>query len=1392
MGADCFCYNRQDKFMFLRYGTLPWLYLILLCPGLLSIADPVLAFDQHSPPVSLTEHFSSGDIRLRHLGIQDGLSHTLINDILQDQRGFLWIATVEGLSRYDGVNFKHFPRGLDLGHELPGSIVAALLETPDGILWISGGEGFLSRFDPSTERFKHFFPPESTNNPPRFFTNAFDRDPQGRLWIGSNVGLFHFDPHSQSFQHYPLQDHLGVPSEDQKIYAMLRTSTGDCWVGGPQGLHLLQPAGHFQAVLPTITVEALAEAPGGLWVGTQQGLLYLDNPTAPNLSKRWWLRQQPVQSLVAADPAGQQVWVGTDEGFYLADSRTGQIIPASHNPQLQYLGGQSLTPLALDHQAGLWINAQGSGLLRLTPSTTVFQHHPLASPVSSQEQPIPVLSLGMNDNQLWIGSWGEGLYRQTSATQVEKFHNPGPHHPGQNIAQILQDPQGTLWVGSYDAGLSRWDTTEQRFVPAHLHPSWAYTPPIIQALTMDRQGQLWIGTRQQGLFRYLPAATELHHYEYQPQCPHSLSTNTIHSVYEDQRGTIWVGTGHGLHRYRPDSDDFQRFQHRPDEPHSLSDNVVKAILEDHRGKLWVTTNLGLNVLDRDSGQFQVYTTHHGLPHNRVNSILEDQLGFLWLGTANGLSRFNPTRERFTNFGPDGELAGRLFYYPAATRSANGELFFGGPGGLVSFQPAELLSGTSRVPSMPRLTDLHLYHEPVPIAADSPLTQALDFTQELHLDAQQRSFRIDFAVPEFHTPGQLRYHYQLEGFDDNWQPVPPGQRSAIYTTLPPGNYRFRVRAALGLGPWGPENAHLAITVQAPWWATGWFRLSLALGLMVLLSGGYRYRILHLRQEGERLSLEVARKTHDLRVQMLQGIVREETLRENQVELQRAREAAETANRAKDSFLANISHELRTPLNSIIGLNEALANTRLQEQQHAWLGTQQHAAEHLLSILNDLLDYAKIDAGGLQLEDTVFSPHTLLEDLRRMLDPLAAQRGLELIFEVTGEAPLPQALRGDPLRLRQILLNLLNNALKFTPQGQVTLELKVLNPSTIAPHVVHLEFAVRDTGPGIEEAVQQRLFQPFQQADSSVSRRHGGTGLGLAISRRLVALMGAEIHLQSTLGQGSCFSFTLELPRAETLPSDPVEDTLQGLANPHILVVEDFPANQLVAKLQLHALGARVTIAEDGASALEAVATEDFDAILLDLHLPDTDGFHVCQQLRAQGATLPIIALSADTHPRERHRCLAVGMNDHLGKPYRRDDLARMLQHWLPPAPAAPKPAPAANDCHRSISGAIHYLIEELGAEGALGLLQLASQQLPDLAAQLGVALRQGDSPTARAVVHQLRGSLSHYAGTHLSPLLTRVSDGEVGHELAKALEQEFGELHSQLTEAVADLTTNPSG
>jgi len=816
---------------------------------------------------------------------------------------------------------------------------------------------------------------------------------------------------------------------------------------------------------------------------------------------------------------------------------------------------------------------------------------------------------------------------------------------------------------------------------------------------------------------------------------------------------------------------------------------VHYLLEDRRGDLWVGTAVGLNrmVIGSDgTPRFQRYTVRDGMADDVVAAMQEDLDGFIWVSSSSGLHRLDPSSGAWRNYNAtDGTIEG-AYFDASALRVADGTLYFGGNNGITAFNPRALHDNLIAPRAV--ITGLQIFGQPWQDVRPGMLPGPIERLSGITLTPQDSVFSLEFSALHFAAPGRNRFAYRLVGFDQDWIGVDASKRFATYTNLDPGSYTFQVRAANKDGVWSDAAATLEVTVLPPYWKTWWFRTLCALVVIGCGYGAYRIRVDVLRRQKAMLEQQVSarterieqqnrlleRQTEELREQERQ--VRRRTnelalandaLQENEERLYQAKQRAEDATRQKSEFLANMSHEMRTPLAGVIGmLGFALRDTALRDCTREQILRGQANAQSLLAIINDLLDFSKIEAGKLTIENIDFALDESISHVGTLFEEQAGAHSVG--FAVRLDPDLPRFVVGDPTRLRQILVNLVGNAFKFTESGSVTVrvERRAEDQHDRAGRNM-IRFSVEDTGIGIAPDALPRLFQKFEQADATTTRRYGGTGLGLAICRQLVELMGGTIGVASTPGVGSTFSFVL--PLADGVQPHSVADQPRA---PHthrlrVLCAEDYPTNQIIVRMMLEELGHQVDVVENGLLAVMACARTRYDLILMDGRMPEMDGASATRLIRAGGPLeapvldqhLMIVALTANVSEEDRTRYLACGMDAFITKPI--DDsqlhyhltraIERQLQRGIElapmPEPAARAPSTAELDAMFDVPGdAVAPAAPPPPIRRASDLKdRLRGAFLADLPRrriELDKALATGDRDTAGRVLHGMKGSAGY--------------------------------------------------
>ncbi|MBB4130529.1 ATP-binding protein [Xanthomonas sp. 3075] len=1177
-----------------RFARLCVCLLIAVLPALACASVPITPV-----PVQLT--------------VADGLPSNTINDFAEDKQGYLWLASDDGLSRFDGRSYRIWR----MEEGLPNNGVWAICIDADDQVWVgfeNGGTGVMSA------RQRVFKRLESPEFPELKESTVWVIAALGReVWFGtSSNGLYRrrADGSLQRFQSVAGDPH-SLPSNT--VNALKVTPAGDLWIGTGAGLARWNGKDFERLPLPGSSQNTNGlrmESDGTLWVSDiDKGLFKLD-PSGHFVQQPWQdsTGTQRVLGMLLRDRSGRY-WLDTMSGLGISDGGQVSNVPI-YSPSAHGMVKPSWATAYEDREGGLWFSSLNGGLWHLPPNWNTFSvlsYH--ADDPQSMSNPFVRVATPSVSGGVWLSGTRGALERLDPATGRLERHGRviyGLRWPD----AILESPQGIVWIG-FKAGLVRYDprTRQIRRLPISDDPTSAAYSDSPGHFVADERGHMWVSLMRGGLQirdedgRLLRSIAP---------GQHGLGTSSIRDLRTGPDGEVWLANSTGLWRWEPQTDRFVPVPGAPAQTVHVfrfgeAGIVWIGLVGQMRRYLWDGHRLKhLDTVD-DTQEF---------PMVEPNGLVIDAGGVAWVSSARGLIRIDPGSKLVRVYGVHDGLPNQQFQPDTLVQANTGQIVGGTPDGVVLFDPGAMRPSLHRPVLLIERVGLRRGEKGLDVTGIEPL-QMLDGDRDLHIVAR---------MPTFTSPESTSYRFRLSGYDPDWIDVgPSGER--LFSRLPSGPYTLEVQGRTADGIWSASQT-LRFQVLPPWWLSPWgLTLLCLLALCSIAAAVLLYR----------------RRLHRLNAWQLAV---------------HKQELAEQASLAKTRFLATLGHEVRTPMTGVLGMSELLLKTTLDNKQRSYTESIRRAGAHLLRLVNDALDLARIESGRLELDLEPFSVRQLVAEVEGLTAPLAQERGLRFSLEIGLLGDITAS--GDVTRIRQILLNLLSNAIKFTERGVVGLKLTTLGSYQ------GLRFEVADTGPGINADQKARLFQRFEQGDGAkTTSRYGGSGLGLAICQELAMAMGGHIEVISRLGAGTRFVVDLPLrwvTSNATLGGE-VTRASAAIAPQRILLVEDDATIAEVIVGLLRSQGHSVVHAPHGLAALTEAADNAFDLALLDLDLPGLDGFALARQLRVFGYDMPLIAVTARSDEAVEPTAQEAGFDSFLRKPLTGDMLADTIAEALRRRPHA---------------------------------------------------------------------------------------------------------------------------
>ena len=1252
--------------------------------------------------LNATTIFYSQSITFNHLTVENGLSNNDVNTVIQDKTGFIWLGTEDGLNRYDGYKFKIFRHDPSDSNSLSGNSIWSLIEDHLGNIWIGTKGGILNKFNPRTEKFTKW-EIKSNLTKENSVKNIYE-DSKGNIWVGSyKDGLYRLNISTNKLDHWRSDPNDEKTLSHNYVQAISEDNSGNILIGTYIGFNVFNPNsenqefkryfqnGNTNNCLSNNLIWALSKStidPNITWIGTYNNLTKYNSekslfeiikiPNPDNL-----LYGTGSGSVVEEVVEGENIiWTDSYSGLLKMNLNTGETTRFRNDENnTNSLVSDQINKIFKDRSGVIWI-ATENGISYITQKSTSFNsigfsNSQLNLSTFFSKKNITAIELS-NDNLIWIGT-NDGLYsvENIKSVPIIKRH---PKFNGSHIWSIASVGVNEIWVGTFGKGLKQFNYRSNIITDRNLDNPRIRTESVYynKALLADSKKNIWVGYWGVGLARINLQTGIYEVWLNDPKDSRSLSYNDVWVIKEDKYGRIWIGTtGGGLNLFEDRNGGvFHHLLEEGNSSNSLTSNDIYSICESKNRKyvidsnqtvLWIGTSNGLNQLviknqnnDQNIYHFDVeinsFTVNDGLPDNSVNSILEDDNGNLWLGTGSGISFFNITTNKFTNYSSADGLSGTIMNFESALKLDNGEMLFGSTRGLNLFDPKKIKFSKFHPPVV--FTDFQIFNESVRIGNNSVLENSISISNEIELSYSQDVFSLEFAALDYNSPKSIQYAYMMEGFDENW--IKSGDRRFVtYTNLEPGNYTFKVKSTNADGVWNEKYSSIRFLIGSPWWRTPWayFSYVVLIGFGLWLIRRFELNRTELRNELKLREFEVRKKT----------------------ELEEV----------KSRFFANLSHEFRTPLMLIKGPLEQLKIEKSNGNYSENINLIERNSERLKELIDQLLELSQLEKAAIPLKAKQENVVGMLKGLLSSFESLAEQKNILIKFECDNETKICWI---DRDKFEKIINNLLSNAFKFTAHGgEVVVKVKEI----LVLGKQFAEIKISDTGFGISKDRLEKIFDRFYQVDDSTQRSHGGSGIGLALVKELVELHKWSISVKSEVKQGT--EFTLQIPMWDDYLSDdekekfdseidsansnfnndpdkqfinPIyfsknqNDLITSNNKPSILIVDDSEDVRIYLSGLLKN-GFTTLEASNGEEGIKAANEILPDIIISDVMMPSMDGFEFCRQIKSDWHTsdIPIILLTAKASFESKLEGLEIGADDYLTKPFDSRELFTRIKNLL---------------------------------------------------------------------------------------------------------------------------------
>ena len=1193
------------------------------------------------------------------------LSSSLINQIFQDKRGFIWIATEYGLNRFDGLRFSNYKHVSGNSTSIKNNYVRTLFEDSRQNLLVGCIDG-LMKYDSETDTFREI---PMIRAGKRVFPHITQMQKlhNGEIWVvTTGQGIFRLDEEKQQAEsidaimrqvNYNFQSNL---YEDSHYNIWIGTEGHGliCYLPDTQEVRVFR-----YPVINDNYVSAIGEDKyGNLFIGTQKhGLSRYERDQNPFVPVPYMGGEE--LSIYCLTLVDDRLLIGTDgQGLKTYNRMTGKIEDYSINSAPLDFSEGKIHTIMEDRDKNLWVGLFQKGIVLMPKQENPFEYY---GNKSIHYNPIGqgcVMSIYQDSNRhLWVGADNEGIFELDAEGRRLRHYQPGnnPRSMANTIMCMYEDTNGDFWLGSYTRGLAKLNRRTGEC---------EYPLPVdnekIFSITEDRHKNLYIATFGSGFYQYNLVTKELKHYESSKDETGDLTRNElandwVNYIFCDSEGMIWLGHYKGISCFNPVNESFINYR----KVNTLvEDRVGYVVQEDHAGNIWAGTTDGLYCFNKKTDELTCFTVADGLPNNVICGICEDEEHNMWISTYMGICKYDAKTGRYINYYAGDGLQGNEFTHGAFYKDEAGKVYFGGINGITYFQPSSIESVLKDTKVW--ITDFSIFNQPVRKNTRSGrhtvIYTSVPDANMFQLAHYDNTFSIVFSTLQYNNPEQISYQYKIEELSNQWLSTEPGVNRVTYNNLLPGKYTFHVRA-LSHGNLS-EIRTVKILITPPWYEMWWAYCIYAFLFGLLVLGIVNYILSRMRHRREIMK----------------------------------REHAEQLNEAKLQFFINISHEIRTPMTLIINpLEKLLAEKKGGEVQKTYLMIYRNA-QRILRLINQLMDIRKLDKGQMFMKFRETDMVGFIDDVMLTFDYMARKKKIHFSFEHV----MPQLkVWVDMNNFDKILMNIFSNAFKYTPeQGEITVILSTGRDSTRCdPLKEYFEITVTDNGIGLDREKIERIFERFYQIDNDVTKSNFGTGIGLHLSRSLVELHHGIILAENREdAPGSRFIIRMPLGSAH-LRTDELED-VEAVITPHtvlvkpektdleeafeeeedeeskkagksknrmrILIVED--EEEILSYLKEELEGDyRIMTRKNGREAYDTILADTPDLVISDIMMPEMDGLSLCRKIKQNTNVnhVPVILLTAKSKPEDTMEGMATGADAYMVKPFNTELLKSTIANLI---------------------------------------------------------------------------------------------------------------------------------